>query len=69
MALSRTESRWARLPNSWIYDDRLTAFSAAPTRRGGAGAALKLLIAIIVRAVNKRAADAGADQGSALLSY
>jgi hypothetical protein len=69
VALSRTESRWARLPNSWIYDDRLTAFSAAPTRRGAAGAALKLLIAIIVRAVNKRAADAGADQGSALLSY
>ncbi|HUO22632.1 MAG TPA: hypothetical protein VMU59_08970 [Caulobacteraceae bacterium] len=68
-AASKTDSRWARLPNSWIYDDKLTAFSAAPSRRGAAGAALKLLIAIVVRAVNKTAADAGPDQGSALLSY
>lgn len=69
MAGSRTDSRWARLPNSWIYDGKLSAFSAAPARRGAAGAALKLLIAIVVRAVNKRAVDAGPDQGSALLSY
>ena len=69
MAASRTDSRWARLPNSWIYDGKLSAFSAAPSRRGAAGAALKLLIAIVVRAMNKRAVEAGSDQGSALLSY
>lgn len=69
MATARSDSRWARLPNSWVYDGRLTAFSAAPTRRGAAGAALKLLIAIVMRAVNRRAAEAGPDQGSALLSY
>jgi DNA-binding transcriptional ArsR family regulator len=69
MAVARTEGRWARIPNAWIYDDGLRRFSAAPRFRGATGAALKVLIAILVRAVNKRADQAGEDQGCATLSY
>jgi DNA-binding transcriptional ArsR family regulator len=69
MGDANSDSAWARLPNAWIYDDGLTAFSAAPTRRGASGAALKVLIAILLRAVNRRADEAGADQGSALVTY
>ena len=69
MAVSPTPGRWARVPNAWIYNDGLKAFSAAPRTRGAAGAALKVLFAILMRAVNKRAAEAGEDQGCATLSY
>lgn len=69
MAATRTDGPWARLPNAWIYDEGLKRFSAASRGRGAAGAALKVLIAILMRAVNKRAAEAGDDQGCATLSY
>jgi DNA-binding transcriptional ArsR family regulator len=69
MAGTRAEGRWARLPNAWIYDDGLIAFSAAARQRGAAGAALKVLFAIVMRAENRRATQAGPNQGSALLSY
>jgi hypothetical protein len=69
MADANTDKAWARLPNAWIYADGLRAFSAAPSRRGESGAALKILIAILLRAVNRKADEALPDQGSALVTY
>ena len=69
MAASRTEGAWARVPNAWIYANGLSAFSAAPRDRGASGAALKVLMALLMRAVNRRADAAGPDQGVATVSY
>ncbi|PZQ59086.1 MAG: hypothetical protein DI570_16750, partial [Phenylobacterium zucineum] len=69
MPTVRAETRWFRLPAAWIRDEGLHAFSAAPTRRGRSGAALKVLIAILARAENQRADSAGPLQGSAAVSY
>ncbi|MBJ7411241.1 MAG: hypothetical protein JHD15_12870 [Phenylobacterium sp.] len=69
MPTVRAETRWFRLPAAWIRDKGLRAFSAAPTRRGRSGAALKVLIAILARAENQRADSAGPLQGSAAVSY
>jgi hypothetical protein len=69
MAAAKSDAAWARLPNGWIYADGLRAFSAAPSRRGASGAALKVLFAILLRAVNRRADEAGDDQGAAVLTY
>ncbi len=60
---------WSRLPNAWIYDGGLRRFSTAPKDRGRSSAALKVLLALIVRAENKSLSEAGHNQGSVSSSY
>lgn len=69
MPTSPSEGRFARLPNKWIYDDGLRAFSATARSRGVAGAALKVLIALLLKAENKSVASAGPGQGTASPTY
>lgn len=69
MAQVLAAGRFARLPNQWIYDEGLREFSASPTRRGASGAALKVLIALLLKAENKSSAAAGPTQGSVSLTY
>jgi hypothetical protein len=63
-----TEVKWARLPLGWIHDHWLTEFRAGK-HLGASMAALKVLLAILLRAENKPAKDATTTQGSAHLSY
>lgn len=69
MANQRAEGSWIRLPAAWVRAEGLRSFSAAPTRRGRSGAALKVLVAILARAENRAASSAGPHQGSVALSY
>ncbi len=67
--MSRTARRFARLPNRWIFDGGLERFRTSPSHRGVTGAALKVLVAILLRAEHAAAASAGPNQGSAALTY
>jgi len=69
MPASHAEDRFARLPNAWIYGDGLRRFRTRSRERGASGAALMLLVAILVKARNDPAESAGPLQGSASLTY
>jgi DNA-binding transcriptional ArsR family regulator len=60
--------RWSRLPGKWIGNRGLKAFVGGP-RLGTSMSALKILVAIVLRAENKALLSAGMYQGSASLSY
>lgn len=67
--VANSAGRFARLPNRWINDDGLRDFRVVAKLRGETGAALKLYVAILLRAENKAREKAGPHQGSASLTY
>lgn len=67
--MTAAAGRFARLPNAWILDDGLRQLRTVASARGETGAALKVFVAILLRAENKTPAEAGALQGSAALTY
>lgn len=62
-------ARWSRLPTAWIMNGGLQAFHGRKGLLGSSVAALKILTAILLAAENNSAGKAGANQGSASLSY
>jgi hypothetical protein len=60
--------KWARLPLRWIHDGDLTKFRGG-SQLGNSVAALKILLAVLLRAENKSPDNVVATQGSASLSY
>lgn len=60
--------RWSRLPISWILDKKLRLFGAA-SMTGESIAALKIYVAIVLRAENNGLANVGPNQGSSSVSY
>lgn len=63
-----TNPKWFRLPNAWIHAHRLKSFVGGSSL-GQSMAALKILMAILLKAENKAAGLAGPTQGSAALTY
>jgi len=60
--------KWARLPLKWIHEQGLSVFQGGK-QLGVSMAALKILMAVLLRAENKAPASAEVTQGSACLSY
>lgn len=60
--------KWARLPLSWIHNGDLALFRGGK-QLGASVAALKILVAVLLKAENRSAHTAVATQGSASLSY
>lgn len=60
--------KWARLPLKWIYDGDLAMFRGGK-QLGANVAALKILLAVLLKAENRSPETAVATQGSASLSY
>lgn len=60
--------RWSRLPSEWIQKNGLRQFTAGK-KLGASVAALKVLVAVVLRAENNPVSKAGHNQGTACMSY
>jgi hypothetical protein len=67
-AASAPPDKWSRLPIEWIRKGTLRKFRGGSSL-GKSVAALKILMTVILKAENRSSASAGANQGSASLSY